>query len=138
MSDDAFYDDLLADVVLEPTPAQPVRVAQVLDIGTDWSIVGYAGRLARALAPGDVFIHHGERYRLIRPWNRRKRIRLVVEPVGDYVVNRDGILYRPVANCGHVDQVDGTCAHPDALTPECYISYDGGSSDCPIAARSAR
>lgn len=125
-------DELAAGVVLDPTPAQPVRVLQVLDIGIDWSMVCYAGRLARTVAVGDVFVHQGARYRLVRPWNHRKRVRLVVEPVGDYVVNRDGVMYRPVAGCGHDHPEDGTCDHPGALTPECWLSYDGGTSDCPL------
>ncbi|QQR47782.1 hypothetical protein JKA73_17765 [Myxococcus xanthus] len=27
---------------------------------------------------------------------------------------------RPVANCGHVNAVDGLCTHPDNITPECH------------------
>lgn len=127
-------DPLLAGVELEPTPAQPVRMLEVLDIGVDWSIVCYAGRLARTVDVGDVFVHHGRRYRLVRPWDRRRRIRLVVEPLtDDYLVDRDGVMHRPVASCGHVDEHDGTCAHPNALTPECFISTEG-PSDCPVLA----
>ncbi|HET6635055.1 MAG TPA: phage Gp37/Gp68 family protein [Streptomyces sp.] len=37
---------------------------------------------------------------------------------------------RPVPDCGHVDQLDGTCRHPDAHTPECHRW-----ADCPVRRR---
>lgn len=38
---------------------------------------------------------------------------------------------RPVPGCQHADEVDGTCGHPDALTPECWVALAGDTSDCP-------
>lgn len=41
------------------------------------------------------------------------------------------ILPRPIPNCPHVDEIDGTCSHPDALTPECWVLMSRERSDCP-------
>lgn len=38
---------------------------------------------------------------------------------------------RPVPGCRFADEVDGTCGHPDALTPECWVALAGDCSDCP-------
>lgn len=35
-------------------------------------------------------------------------------------------------NCAHIDPEDGCCAHPDAMTPECWRASDGSRCDCPI------
>lgn len=40
-------------------------------------------------------------------------------------------------NCPHIDPDDGCCAHPDAMTPECWVARDGTTSDCPILDRQA-
>lgn len=37
---------------------------------------------------------------------------------------------RPVPDCGHVASEDGTCTHPDAMTPECHRW-----ADCPVRKR---
>lgn len=44
-------------------------------------------------------------------------------------------LARPIANCEHVSAEDGTCDHPDAATPECWLMPDGVHSDCPPLTR---
>lgn len=32
-------------------------------------------------------------------------------------------IIRPVDNCGHVNPLDGLCAHPMATTPECHCAF---------------
>lgn len=44
----------------------------------------------------------------------------------------DGVqLARPIANCEHVSAEDGTCDHPNAMTPECWLTPGGERCDCP-------
>lgn len=31
------------------------------------------------------------------------------------------LIFRPIEDCEHVAKVDGTCAHPGNLTPECHV-----------------
>lgn len=39
-------------------------------------------------------------------------------------------LARPIPGCVFIDPADGTCGHPDAITPECW-RLDGLTADCP-------
>jgi len=49
---------------------------------------------------------------------------LSLEPLMDDVdISR---YTRPAYDCIHIDEDDGTCGHPDSLTPECF-----NGSDCP-------
>lgn len=40
---------------------------------------------------------------------------------------------RVIEGCLYTDPEDGTCGHPNGLTPECWRAHDGSRSDCPIA-----
>lgn len=41
---------------------------------------------------------------------------------------------RPVEGCKWVDPEDGTCGHPGAYSPECWLLPSGARSDCPVLA----
>lgn len=43
------------------------------------------------------------------------------------------IPQRVIEGCLYTDPEDGTCGHPNRMTPECWRAADGSRSDCPIA-----
>ena len=49
--------------------------------------------------------------------NERLKIRIAEVEAGDDWKE----LVRPVHRCGFVHPDDGTCFHPDAMTPECHL-----------------
>lgn len=40
---------------------------------------------------------------------------------------------RVIEGCLYTDPEDGTCGHPNGMTPECWRAADGSRSDCPVA-----